>query len=165
MQTYKQNSTTYYSNLSTKEQQKAMKWLARQNAKTIVFAIEKKEEYATEFSKFGREDQSVIEAAALYCAAHEIMTMAATSTQTKNRSKALNDVKDPTQIQALQFKKNVQSIKYDRLLNMRNKILALKDEHMLSFRLISAFLLKYHRFSVSHTYISTFYRNMKKEEL
>jgi hypothetical protein len=63
---------------------------------------------------------------------------------------------------AKQFRKPRLSPKHEKLLNLQSVILNLREVEKYSSREVSAYLLKVHRISVSHTEILKFEKLMKK---
>ncbi len=135
--------------------------MVNQNEEVILIAFESQKEHLFKLSKLNEKNRSILYLSAMYIAA-DYLHSAYYKQNSKSRGIDINAVKGVTQLQVKQFKKNIKSVKYDTLLNLKNKILALKDGENLSFREISFFLKKYHRFEVSHSYIATFYQNIKE---
>lgn len=124
-------------------------------------AFEKQKDYFFKISTKDEPNKSILYLSALYLAAEEIHN-SLKSQDSKNRIFNIDEVKDPTKMQAKQFKQSKNSEKYDKLLNLKEKIFKLIDKENLSFRDVSAFLKKYHKFEVSHSYIATFYHKTKE---
>ncbi|MDM5270787.1 hypothetical protein PGH07_01195 [Sulfurovum sp. zt1-1] len=142
---------------------KAFKWLAKQDEEVVLMAFEKQKEYLFKIGNKNEENKSILYLSALYLAADSLYSLYY-SQASKNRDMNIHAVQGVTRMQAQKFKKHVQADKYDRLLNLKNKILVLKDEENLSFRQISEFLMTYHRLKVSHSYVATFYNSNLKEK-
>lgn len=140
-----------------------LKWLASQNEEIILMAFESQKEYLFSISRANEENKSILYLAALYLAAEHLNNLYHAHTG-KNRDMNIQSVQGVTRMQAKKVRKEIQSDKYDKLLNLKNRILALKEEENLSFRQISEFLKKYHRLEVSHSYIAKFYNEMKEKK-
>lgn len=139
-----------------------MKWVVNQGEEIALMAFEKQKDYLFNLSKSNEENRSILYQSALYMAANNLYSLYNAQTS-KNRDMDINAIKGVTKIQAKKFKKKSKSEKFDKLLNMKNKILILKNEENLSFREISKFLKRYHRLEVSHTYLATFYNIQEKK--
>lgn len=157
------NKLDIYTKVPIKRREKVLKWLANQNEEIALMAFEEQKKHFFKISKIEEDNRSILYLSSLYLAANQLYELYHAQAN-KNREMDIDQVKGATHIQAKKFKKNIQSEKYDKLLNLRNKILDLKDEENLSFRQISEFLKRYHRLEVSHSYIATFYHNMKKDK-
>lgn len=134
--------------------------MAKQNEELLLLAFEKQKEYYFKLSHKNETNKSILYFAA-FCIAVEEIYHSIASQKRKNKVLNLDDIKDTTKIQAKQFKQSRKSETYDKLLNLKSKIIALIEEENLSFRQVSLFLKKYHKFEVSHSYIATFYKKMK----
>ncbi len=156
-----QKKLNKYTKLSPDKRTKALKWMAKQNEDLILVCFEKQKENYFKLSKIDEENRSILYLSSLYLAAEELYTLLQ-GKKKKNRLQNLHEVKDVTGLQAKQFKQRYSSEKWDKLLNIKSKILRLIDHENLSFREVSKFLKKYHRLEVSHSYIATFYQKMKE---
>lgn len=154
------NKLDRFTKVSIKRRRKVLKWLTNQTEEVVLLAFEGQKKQLFSLSKVNEDNKSVLYLAALYLAAEHLYSLYHAQ-KNKNRTIDIHAVKGATSIKAKKFKRSIQSEKYDRLLNMKNKILVLKDEENLSFRQISKFLKKYHRLEVSHSYIATFYHKIK----
>jgi len=155
------NKLDIYTKLSTKKRKKVIKWLVNQDEEIILMAFEKQKEYFFQLSKQDEPNKSVLYLSALYMAVDHLYGTYY-SQNSKRREMDLHSLQGATRLQAKKLKRTAQSMKYDKLLNLKNKILVLKNEENLSFRQISEFLLKYHELEVSHSYIATFYHKTKE---
>ena len=155
------NKLDIHTRVPIKRRKQVIKWLANQHEDVILMAFEEQKNYFFNLSKVNENNKSVLYQSALYMAADHLYSLYHAQTN-KNREMNINAIKGVTRVQAKKFKRTIQSIKYDKLLNLKNKILVLKDEENLSFRQISEFLLRYHKLEVSHSYVATFYRKTKE---
>lgn len=149
-----------YTTLSTQKRRKVFKWIVNQGEEIALMAFEEQKKHLFKLSKIEEDNRSILYLSSLYLAANELYELYHAQTS-KNREMDINQVKGATHMQAKKFKKNIQSDKFDKLLNIKNKILFLKDEENLSYRQISELLKRYHRLEVSHSYIATFYHKIK----
>lgn len=156
------NKLDRFTKVPMKRRKKVLKWLANQDEEIVLMAFEKQKDYLFNLSKSNEENRSIIYLSALYMAANNLYNLYHAQTS-KNRGMDINAIKGVTKIQAKKFKKKSKSEKFDKLLDIKNKILVLKDEENLSFREISEFLKRYHRLEVSHSYIATFYNQLKEK--
>jgi len=157
------NKLDRFTKMPMKRRKKVLKWLTNQNEEIILMAFERQKEFFFSLSKVNEENRSILYLSALYMAANNLYSLYHAQAN-KNRDMDIHAVQGVTHMQAQKLKKNMASYKYDKLLNLRNKILALKDEEYLSFRQISKFLKRYHRMEVSHSYIAKFYNEMKEKK-
>ena len=157
------NKLDRFTKVPTKRRKKVLKWLANQNEEIVLMAFVEQKEFFFKLSKANEENKSILYLSALYNAADHLFSLNHAQTH-KNRDMDIHAVQGATSMQAKSFKKSVQSDKRDKLMNLKNKIITLKDEENLSFRQISALLKRYHRLEVSHSYIATFYNKLKEEK-
>jgi len=136
--------------------------MVNQNEEVILMAFKSQKEHLFKLSKLNEKNRSILYLSAMYMAADHLHSTYYNQ-NSKSKEIDINVVKGATKLQAKRFKQNVPSVKYDKLLNLKNKIMVLKDEENLSFRQISEFLLRYHRLEVSHSYIATFYHQIKEK--
>ena len=155
-----QKKLNNYTKLSPEKRAKALKWMAKQNEELILATFEKQKDNYFKLSKANEENKSILYLASIYMAAEELCTLLQ-GKKKKNRQQDLHEVKDVTGLQAKQFKQEKSSEKWDKLLNIKSKILRLIDNENLSYREVSKFLKKYHSLEVSHSYIATFYNEIK----
>lgn len=151
-----------YTKLSSTQRKKTIKWLAKQNEELHLCAFEKQKKFVFRLSKIDEADKSILYLSAYYLAADELHSLLG-SKKSKNKALNLDEIDDNTKLKVRQFKKHIKSEKYDRLLNIKNTVIEVIEKENLSYRGVSEFLKKYHRFEVSHSYIATFYRDIKKE--
>lgn len=152
-----------YTKLSEKRRKKVFKWISNQNEEVVLIAFESQKKFLFKLqSTLNEENRSILYLSAIYLAADHLHS-AYHNQNSKSREIDINVVEGATKLQVTQFKVNVPSVKYDKLLNLKNKIMVLKDDENLSFRQIAQFLLKYHRLKVSHSYIATFYNKIKEK--
>jgi len=146
--------------LSQSQRQKALKWLARQNEALILSAFVKQRDYFFKLSN-KEENKSILYLCAFYLATDELYTLLQ-SKKKKEKLQNLHEIGNATSLQVKQFKQHQPSEKWNKLLNIKNKIFKLIEEENLSFREVSKFLKTYHKLQVSHTYIATFYNALKE---
>ena len=156
------NKLDLYTGLTIKKRKKVLKWISNQSEEIILMAFEKQKEYFFQLSKQDEPNKSVLYLSALYMAVDHLYCTYY-SQNSKRREMDLHSLQGATRLQAKKLKRTAQSMKYDKLLNLKNKILVLKNEENLSFRQISQFLLTYHKLEVSHSYIATFYHTIKEK--
>jgi len=149
--------------LSQEQRQKKRKWLEKQSEELGFETFVRQQKYYFDLSRHKEENKSLLYYAAHTLAVSEIYDQM-NPKKGKNKVISLGINQDISQLQAKQFKQFKSSKKYDKLLNLKNKIITLKDKQNLSFRQISVFLLRYHKLEVSHAYIATFYQNVKDEK-
>jgi len=151
-----------YTKTSSQSRGKAFRWLARQNQALILEAFEKQKEYYFSLSKIDEPNKSILYLSALYLAAVELHQILIEQKR-KNKVLDIQGVHDPTALQVKQFRQRASGEKWNRLVNLKGKIVLLVEQEGLSFREISRFLSTYHRLNVSHSYIATFYHALKEK--
>jgi len=154
----------HYTGLSHQTRTKSLRWLARQPEPLILEAFAKQKEHYFTLSRRSETNKSILYLASLYRAAHDLYA-ASKRIAKKNRNENIDDVEDITSIQVLQHTKHIPSPKMERMLNLKNKILRLRYQGKMSYRDISDFLRKFHRFEVSHTAIHQFVKQMDRTNL
>lgn len=154
------NKLNTYTKLSPLKRSQSLKWIAKQNEELILYAFEKQKNYLFKLSKYEEANKSILYQSAFCLAADELYNLHHAK-KGKNKVMNLNEIGDRTTMQIKHFKREQPTVKYDRLLNLKGKILTLIDEEGFSYREVSKFLKKYHRFEVSHTLIGKFYNDMK----
>jgi hypothetical protein len=152
------------STLSYIDRQRSLRWLSRQNDLLIleIFKAQKNHFHRIK-SEFSEQDLVVVTIASLFISIKEVIETT-TATNRKNRSSSFSFLKKVGQIRAKQHQKPRQKIKQQKLLNLQSVITGLIENEKYSFRDISSYLLKYHRFEVSHTSVRKFYVSLKKEK-
>lgn len=151
-----------YTKLSSSQRRKSLKWLSRQSEELLLVSFERQRDEYFKLSKIDEDNKSLLYLSAFYISVYGLYSTL-NGKQGKNRAMNIGEVKDVTSLQAKQFKRHLDSEKWDKLLNLKSKILKLKDDEGLSFRELSEFLLRYHRLEVSHTYVANFYRKISEE--
>ncbi len=152
-----------YTKLSHLKRSQSLKWIAKQNEELILYAFEKQKDYIFKLSNKEETNKSILYLSAFYLAANELYDLHHAK-NCKKKVTNIDEIGDITTMQAKHFKQAQPSVKYDRLLNLKGKILALIEEQEFSYRQVSKFLKKYHRFGVSHTLIAKFYNDIKDDK-
>lgn len=147
--------------VSEKEFQTACRWACRQHFEVMLEIFKLQKNYFFQLkSKHSDLDLSLLGAASFVKAVVEIYNLAK-NVHKKNRTDDIKNVKNPTKIRSKMMQNYKQRDKFDKLLNIQNVILELREKEKLSFRKISQYLLKFHRLEVSHTLVSNFYKFLK----
>jgi len=152
----------HYTKLSPDKRAKIFRWVARQNVEIIYTIFQKQKDYYFQLTGSKEPDKFLLYQSAFYLAMHEIY-MIIKNKNSKRKSGSLADVVDPTSLQAQRIKKQSNAHKYDRLLDLRSKVLNLKKIDGLSFREMSTYFKTYHRLEVSHTLIRQVYLDLIAE--
>lgn len=153
------NRLSIYTKLAPDQRAKLLRWLAKQNEEIVLLAFEKQKSHLFKINGIKEENRSLIYLSAMYLAIEELY-LAEKLPLTKNKGGDLKDIQDITEIQAKAFKKNIEAPKIEKLLNLKGKMVALRNEQNMSYRDISKFLKKYHRLDVSHSTVHAFFRNI-----
>ncbi len=157
------NKLNIYTKIAKNQRSKILRWFARQNEEVILLAFEKQKEHLFILNKLKESNRSIIYLASIYLAIEELH-IAEKLPFSKNKGNNLEDMQDITTLQAKAFKKNTEAPKVEKLLNLKSKVLTLKDEQNMSYRNIAKFLKKYHRLDVSHTTVHTFFKHIMEQE-
>jgi hypothetical protein len=152
-----------YTGLSYETRTKSLRWLARQNEELQLVAFEKQKDFLFGLSRQQEENRSILYLAS-YIMAADALHRVLVRKDRKNKAIELHEIPDATRIQVKQFKQAQRAEKFEKLLNLRGKIVKLIEEEKLSYREVSRFLQTYHRLEVSHSYIATFYHKHKEEK-
>ena len=150
-----------YTKLAPEQRAKILRWLSKQNEEVILLAFEKQKEQLFKLNYIKEDNRSILYLSAMYLAIDELY-QTSRSSLSKNRSGDLGNIQDVTNLQIKQFRKDHESQKTDRLLNLKGKLITLKNDERMSYRDIAKFLKKYHRLDVSHTTIHTFFKSFMK---
>lgn len=146
--------------ISHKDRQKSIRWLAKQNDQIIFDVFKLKKNHFHRFKNIEKEqDLIMLDILAFYMAVKELI-LQSTLTNRKNRSGNFGFMRKISQTRAKQMRKSRLSKKREKLLNMQGIILNLIENECYSLRNVSNYLLRYHRFSISHTEIGKFYHSL-----
>lgn len=156
------NKLNIHTKLAPDKRAKILRWLAKQNEEMILLAFEKQKAHLFKLNRIKEDNRSIIYLSAMYLAIEELY-MAGKLSLSKNKGGDLKDIQDITEIQAKSFKKNVKAPKTEKLLNLKAKLVALRNEQNMSYRDISKFLEKFHRLSTSHTTLHIFFKRFIME--
>ena len=148
-----------YTKLAPEQRAKILRWLSKQNEEVILLAFEKQKEQLFKLNHFKEDNRSILYLSAMYLAINDLYQISR-APLSKNRSGDLMNIQNVTNLQIKQFKKDYESQKIDRLMNLKGKLITLKNDENMSYRDISKFLKKYHRLDVSHTTIHTFFKSI-----
>lgn len=148
-----------YTKLAPDQRAKILRWLSKQNKEVILLAFEKQKVQLFKLNNIKEENRSILYLSAMYMAINELY-QTSRSSLSKNRSGDLMNIQNVTNLQIKQFKKDHDSQKIDRLLNLKGKLITLKNDEKMSYRDIAKFLKKFHRLDISHTTIHTFFKSI-----
>lgn len=156
------NTMDQCSGIGIGDRQKSIKWLSKQNDLIVyeVFKLQKKH-----FHRFknGHPNENPIlmaQVSFFYALREYISDME--DLNRKNRSTNFGYLKKVSKNRAKQFRKPRLSSKHEKLLNLQNVVLDLRNIEGYSSRDVSAYMLKIHDFKISHTEILKFEKLMKK---
>ncbi len=150
--------------MSISDRQKSLRWLSRQNELVIydVFRVQKNHFHRLK-SQGLVDDLILLSIASLFLAIKDIVV----SSQLPNRKNKNGDfsfLRRVSKSRAKQFQKPRKKAKHDRLLDLQSVILSLVNDNGYSYRDVSCYLQKYHKFEVSHTMIGNLYREIKGKQ-
>lgn len=155
------NTISYETMMGTKDCEKAIKWLSKQND-LIIFEVLKLKK--NQFYKLKAEerinDPIVIEMIAFYGSIKEIMAQTKVPNR-KNQTGALSSVRKIGITRAQQLRKPRKKVKYEKLLDYQGIVIDLIDNQGYSYRSVKNYLRTYHKFQVSHTKIGECYNMIK----
>jgi hypothetical protein len=157
------SNITTTTKLSVSDRQKSLRWLSRQNDLILYEVFKAQKNHFFRLKADGTsEDMIILSICSLFLALKEVITaLDGSQTGRKNKSNDFSFLKKVTNLKAKQHKKSRRSAKYEKLLNLQSVICMLIDNEGYSFRDVSDYLLKKHRFEVSHTTIRQFYNSLK----
>ena len=143
---------------------KAIRWLSRQHEEVFVEIFKKQKHHFYRLkSKDTGNDLLRLSSVAFIISVVEAYRDYLQYT-TKNRTADLSHMKQSSRIRAKVLKKQCSSPKLEKLLLRKNLLLQLIESEGLSFREVSKYLNRYHRFKVSQTLVGKAYKLLKKGE-
>lgn len=144
------------------DRQKSLKWLGKQNDLVVyeVFKLQKKHFHRFK-SGHPNENPILMAHVSFFQALREYISDMEDMNR-KNRSSNFGYLKKVSKNRAKQFRKPRLNLKHEKLLNLQNVVLNLRDVEGYSSRDVSAYMLKIHNFEISHTEILKFEKLMKK---
>lgn len=148
--------------MSTSDRRKSLRWLSRQNDLAIydIFKLQKSHFHRLRSQNID-DDPILLSIASLFLALKEIIA-ASNPVKRKNRSADFGFLRQVSKSRAKQFRKTRQKSKYEKLMNLQSVVLTLMEQNNYSYREVAQYLIKYHKFEVSHTTIGRFYKTLKK---
>lgn len=151
-----------FTKLSVNDRQKSLGWLSRQNDFVIydIFKLQKNHFHRLK-SQNTDDDLILLAICALFLALKESI-LSSQIPKRKHRSGDFSFLRQVTTNRAKRFRKSRKKIKYEKLLNLQSVILSLVNDNGYSYREVSKYLMRYHKFDVSHTMIRNFYRSIKE---
>lgn len=150
------------SGIGIADRQKSLKWLAKQNDLVVYEVFKRQKKHFNRFkSGYPNENPILMAQVSLFQALREYISDMEEMNR-KNRSTNFGYLKKVSKNRAKQFRKPRLSPKHEKLLNLQNVVLNLRNSEGYSSREVSAYLLKNHKFEISHTEILKFEKFMKK---
>lgn len=139
---------------------KSWHWLSRQNELLFMAVFQAKKSHFYRIKAQGTvQDLVMIDLIAFILAIKEIMDESSLPKR-KNRSVDLSKLRKIGAIRAKQFRKVRSNTKREKLLNLHGVIMNLIEIEKYSYRDVAQYLKTYHRFSISHTAVRSFYCSM-----
>ncbi|MFH0709897.1 MAG: hypothetical protein V2A75_06805 [Pseudomonadota bacterium] len=156
------NTMDQCSGIGIADRQKSLKWLAKQNDLIVyeVFKLQKKHFYR--FKSGNPNENPILMAQVTFFEGLKEFISDIEDMNRKNRSTNFGYMKKVSKARAKQFRKPRLSPKHEKLLNLQNVVLNLRNSEGYSSRDVSEYLLKNHKFEISHTEILKFEKLMKK---
>ena len=151
-----------YTGISISDRQKSLKWFAKQNDLVVyeIFKLQKK--HFHRFKSIYQNENPILMTHVSFLQALREYISDLEELNRKNRSTNFGYLKKVSKNRAKQFRKPRLSPKHEKLLNLQNVVLNLREVEGYSSRDVSAYLLKNHRFEISHTEILKFEKLIKK---
>lgn len=148
--------------MSISDRQKSLRWLSHQNELVIydVFKLQKNHFHRLKSQKTD-DDLILLAICSLFLALKEAISSAQIPNR-KHKSGDFGFLRQVSKNRAKQFRKARKKAKHEKLFDLQSVVLNLIDNEKYSYREVSGYLLKYHKFGVSHTMIGDFYRSMKE---
>lgn len=149
--------------ISANDRQKSLRWLSRQNDLVIydVFKLQKNHFHRLR-SQNAEDDLTLLSMTSLFLALKESI-LSSQAPNRKCRSSDFGFLRQVSKNRAKQFRKPRQKAKYEKLMNLQSVVLTLIDQNNYSYREAARYLMKYHKFEVSHMTIGQFYKTLTKE--
>lgn len=156
------NTMDQCTGISVADRQTSLKWLAKQNDLIVyeVFKLQKKHFHRFK-SGYPNENPILMAQVSFFQALREYISDLEDLNR-KNRSTNFGYMKKVSKARAKQFRKPRLNSKHEKLLNLQSVVLNLRDNEGYSSRQVSAYMLKIHKFKISHTEILNFEKLMKK---
>lgn len=156
------NTIDHCTGIGMADRQKSLKWLAKQNDLVVyeIFKLQKKHFY--HFKNDSQNENPILMAQVSFFHALRGYISDIEDLNRKNRSTNLGYLKKVNKNRAKQFRKPRLNPKHEKLLNLQNVVMNLRNSEGYSSRDVSAYLLKIHNFEISHTEILKFEKLMKK---
>jgi hypothetical protein len=156
------NTMDQCSSIGIADRQKSLKWLAKQNDLIVyeVFKLQKKHFHRFK-SDYPNENPILMAQVSFFQALREYISDLEDLNR-KNRSTNFGYMRKVSKARAKQFRKPRMNPKHEKLLNLQNVVLNLRDVEGYSSRDVSAYMLKIHNFEISHTEILKFEKLIKK---
>lgn len=156
------NTMDQCSGISMADRQKSLKWLAKQNDLIVyeVFKLQKK--HFHRFKSAHPSENPILMAQVSFFEGLREYISDLEDLNRKNRSTNFGYLKKISKNRAKQFRKPRLNTKHEKLLNLQNVVLDLRDVEGYSSRDVSEYMLKIHDFEISHTEILKFEKLMKK---
>ena len=150
--------------MSISDRQKSLRWLSRQNELVIydVFKLQKNHFHRLKSQKTD-DDLILLAICLLFLALKEAISSAQIPNR-KHKSGDFGFLRQVSKNRAKQFRKARKKAKHEKLFDLQSVILNLLENEKYSYRKVSGYLLKYHKFEVSHTMIGDFYREIKRAQ-
>ena len=156
------NTMDKYTSMTILDRQKSIKWLGKQNDFVVSDVFKLQKEHFHRFkSAHPSENLILITQVSLFQALREYISDIEDLNR-KNRSTNFGYLKKVSKARAKQFQKPRLNSKHEKLLNLQNVVLNLREIEGYSSRDVSEYLLKNHKFQISHTEILKFEKLIKK---
>ncbi len=148
--------------IAISDRQKSLKWLSKQNDLIVyeVFRLQKKHFHRFK-SGYPNENPILMAQVSFFQALREYISDIEDLNR-KSRSTNFGYLKKVSKNRAKQFRKPRLNSKHEKLLNLQNVVLNLRNSEGYSSRDVSAYLLKIHNFEISHTEILKFEKLLQK---
>ncbi|MFA7084953.1 MAG: hypothetical protein WC141_10560 [Arcobacteraceae bacterium] len=147
---------------SIEKRKKLVSWFSRQNtAVQIEVFIEQRNQF---FKLNNRNAKMEIVSLASFLLAIDLFYQKEKNGNKKNKSQNIDLIRNISQFEVKKHKKIRIKEKREKLLNIWSVVQKLKSEEY-SFRDISKYIRKRHRFDASHTYIIRLWKELEKNEL
>ncbi len=149
--------------LSTSDRQKSLRWLSRQNDLVIYDVFKAQKNHFHRLRSQNTEDDLILLSIASLFLALKGSILSSQSPRQKHRSGDFGFLRQVSKSRAKQFRKPRRKAKYEKLMNLQSVVLTLIEQNNYSYREVARYLMKYHKFEVSHMSIGRFYKTLKEE--
>ncbi|MFA6145593.1 MAG: hypothetical protein WCW84_10335 [Sulfurimonas sp.] len=156
------NTMDHLTQMSLENRQAYLRWLSKQNDLIVQDVFKLQKTYFHRLKNSNLNAHPILMAQVSFFEALEDCINTLKMPNQKNRFYDFKEMKKVSAARAKQFRKARLNSKHEKLLNLQSVIMNLRESAGYSSRQVSAYLLKNHKFKISHTAILKFEKTIKK---